>query len=251
MDFPKPFKYIWWVVAIVLCGTLIYLRRNAIITGTPQTFDTALIAIITLLILLPFFSEMTLLGVTLKRQVEEAKKEIKQDVREQVNSLRTEFQNLINISNRFNPQLFINTPPPPDTQLSTLEEQIQPILADFRRELGLIPPSQSLKSLIPSENTVLAFTSRYQIEREVTRIWNNRFQKTAPQITERPRILPIGRIVEDLVRAEVIPPALGRSIREVYAIGSPAVHGEEPTPEKMSFLNDVVPSLVATLRAIP
>jgi hypothetical protein len=82
MDFPKTFIYIWWVVAIILCGIMIYLRRDAIITGSPQTFDTALIAITALLLLLPFFSEMTLLGVTLKRQVDEAKKEIKQDVKE-------------------------------------------------------------------------------------------------------------------------------------------------------------------------
>jgi hypothetical protein len=138
-------------------------------------------------------------------------------------------------------------PPPPDTQLPTLEEQIQPILAEFRREWGITAQPQPLQSLIPTENTVLAFSSRYQIEREVRRIWSSRFQ----QDVERPRILPIVRMVEDLVRAEVIPPAVGRSIREVYAIGSPAVHGEEPTQEKIIFLNEVVPSLVSTLRGIP
>jgi hypothetical protein len=94
---------------------------------------------------------------------------------------------------------------------------------------------------------MLAFSSRYQIEREVRRIWSSRF----PQGGERPRNLPFGRIVEELVQGEIIPPQVGRTIREVYAIGSPAVHGEEPTQEKINFLNDVVPSLVSTLRAIP
>jgi hypothetical protein len=226
---------------------MIYLRRNAIISGSPQTFDTALIAIMALLLLLPFYSEMSLFGVTLKRQVDEAKQEIKQDVKEQVNSLRTEFHSLINISNRFTPQVIINPPPPSDNQLPTLEEQIQPILADFRRELGLTTQPQTLQSLIPTNNTMLAFSSRYQIEREVRRIWSSRF----PQGGERPRNLPFGRIVEELVQGEIIPPQVGRTIREVYAIGSPAVHGEEPTQEKINFLNDVVPSLVSTLRAIP
>ncbi len=100
----------------------------------------------------------------------------------------------------------------------------------------------------PSENTLLAFSSRYQIEREVTRIWNSRFRQGG---MERPRNIAFGRMVDELIRAEVMSAALGGSLREVYSIVSAAVHGEEPAGEKIAFLEGLVPQLIAALGGIP
>jgi len=128
MKFPLSFKYIWWVITVVVFGIILFLRKDVILSGSPQVFDTALIAIFAALLLLPFFSELSLLGVTIKQQLDEAKHEIKQDVKEQIHSIRAEIQNSINLSNRMN---FFVGAPPPDNQLGMLEQQIRPILDDF------------------------------------------------------------------------------------------------------------------------
>jgi hypothetical protein len=249
MQFPSKFKYFWWVLLLSGTGFLIYLRHNDIITGNIQSFDTLLLAITATLILIPFFSELTLLGVTLKQQVEETKKEIKQDLKEQVYNLRSDLQNLVNVNNHMNSQVVVGSVPlpPADNQLPALEQQIKEILTAFKKELGLNTPPHGVKDLIPSENIVIAFSSRYQVEREVRRIWNSRFTE---QKEKRIRHQPLTRVVDDLVRADIIPSAVGRSIREVYSIGSPAVHGEEPSQEQIAFLSDVAPTLVETLKNI-
>ena len=102
MKFHAIFKYIWWVVTIIAFGTILYLRKDDILGGKPQAFDTTLLAIIAALLLLPFFSELSLLGVTLKQQLDEVKKDIKQDVKEQVYSMRADIQNAVSVSNRTN-----------------------------------------------------------------------------------------------------------------------------------------------------
>ncbi len=168
---------------------------------------------------MPFFSELSLLGVTIKQQLDETKKEIKQDVKEQIYSMRAEIQNAVNVTNRTN--LYVGAPPP-DSQLVTLDD------------------------LTVSPEIVFAFSSRYHIENEVTRLYNSRFQ-----IRENERFISVGKMVDELIRAEVISSPVGRSIREVYSISSAAVHGREPSKEKIAFLKDVVPSIIETVRAIP
>lgn len=73
MQFPKWFPYIWWVLLLVGVGILIYFRWNIIATGHPQVFDTALLAIAAALVLIPFFSELSLLGFTIKQKAEDTR----------------------------------------------------------------------------------------------------------------------------------------------------------------------------------
>ncbi|MBI5677234.1 MAG: hypothetical protein HZC52_01780 [Planctomycetes bacterium] len=233
------------MLTILAFGTILFLRKDVILSGSPQAFDTALIAILAALLLMPFFSELSLLGVTIKQQLDETKKEIKQDVKEQIYSMRAEIQNAVNVSNRMN--LYVNAPPP-DSQLDTLEQQIKPILDDFRKELGIKAQAEPLGDLTPAPEIVYAFSSRYHIENEITRLYNSRFQIRE---TERERFMGVSKMVDELVRAEIISSPVGRSIREVYSISSAYVHGREPSKEKIAFLQDIVPSLIETLRAIP
>lgn len=245
MKFPNTFKYIWWIITIALFGIILFLRKDVILSGSPQVFDTALIAIFAALLLMPFFSELSLLGVTIKQQLAEAKQEIKQDVKEQIYSIRSEIQNSINVSNRMN--LFMGALPPEDNQLGTLEQQIRPILDDFRKELGIKTQPKPLDDFALDPETVYAFSSRYHIENEITRIYNSRFQIIE---NERERFVSVGKMVDELVRADIISSPLGRSIREVYSISSAAIHGREPSKEKIIFLKDLSPTLVETLKAI-
>jgi hypothetical protein len=45
-------------------------------------------------------------------------------------------------------------------------------------------------------------------------------------------------------------PRLDHAIREVYAVCSPAIHGEPVTQAQIDFVKDVGPELIAALRSI-
>ena len=251
MQFSKDIKMGWWFLTLIIGVVLLQSRWHAITSGSTQTFDTILLTAVIALALLPFFSELSIYGLSLKQYVEETKKEIKQDVKEQIFALKTDLHNAIITNNQVNPNINVyatSPPPPPDNQLSELERQIQARLEEFREELGIAASNLSAQELRPSENTTTAFSSRYMIERELRRIWRSRFQK--PVLTDSPSRISIGRMVDELVKTEIIPPSIGRSIREVYSVASPAVHGDEPSPEQITFLTDVVPPLLVTLKAI-
>jgi hypothetical protein len=187
---------------------------------------------------------LTLFGVTLKQQIEETKKELKEDLKENVTALRSELQNVVSLNSNIHPQFIMN--PPPESQLSHIRQQIEEIHAMVTREAGNGQVEQSAPIPSPTQNTMFAFATRYQLENELRRIWRSRIGNQ-PSMSDRP--LPITRIIRDLVEADLITPHVAHLIREVYAVGSAAVHGVEPTDHQLEFLRNTVPEIIQTLRA--
>ena len=111
MKFSERFKRIWWLVSFIVALILMILSWDAILSSNATSFDLGLLAVVTALAVVPLFSEFTFLGLTVKQQVEEAKKEIRQDIKEHTLALRTELQNVINVRNQVAPQFFLNNPP--------------------------------------------------------------------------------------------------------------------------------------------
>lgn len=76
MHFPRRFKYLWWFTLLVGTSFVIYLRKDFIFGNTPpQIFDTVLLAITTGIALIPFFTEFSMLGITLKQRIEDKENE--------------------------------------------------------------------------------------------------------------------------------------------------------------------------------
>jgi hypothetical protein len=99
------------------------------------------------------------------------------------------------------------------------------------------------------EDVALLFSARYNIEKELRRIAEGRgvFSGLA---SLHHRNLPIGRLAKMLADSDVIDPRLSDAIREVYAVCSPAIHGESVSQPQVSFVKDVAPGLIAALRAV-
>jgi hypothetical protein len=53
-----------------------------------------------------------------------------------------------------------------------------------------------------------------------------------------------------LSEAGVIEPGLTNAIREMYSVSSPAIHAEDVSQPKVSFVREVGPQLVGALRVI-
>ncbi len=239
-SFAKP---VWWVVVLLLTVYLILVRWNSITSDKPTSFDLALLGIVVVLILLPFISEISAFGFTVKKQIEEVKKELRQDIREEIQFLRNE----ITFSNRLTSNIFLQTGipnPPPDSALPGLREQIGEIVQQFLEARGIREiPRPSVEVVSP--NATFAFEQRYLIEREIKRIWSTRIR-----YGDFERYPPFGRMVDDLVKYELITPDLGASLKQVFAVASSIIHGDEPSREKIDFLRDVAPSIITTLKSI-
>lgn len=238
-------KSVWWIVVLLATVYLILIRWNSITSDEPTSFDLGLFSLAVVLILLPFISEISAFGFTVKKQIEEAKKELRQDIRDEVQFLRNEIS--IGITNRLISNIFFQASipyPPPDSALPNLREQIAEIVQQFLKERGIRGTPQPSAEAVPPD-AIFAFQQRYLIEKEIKRLWNTRIH-----YGDFERYPPFGRMVDDLVRHELITPSLGASLREVFAVASSIIHGDAPSQEKIDFLRDVTPRIIATLSSI-
>ena len=236
---------IWWTLSLLALLVVLALRTISVTGDHPTTFDIGLMGLVAILILLPFVSELTAFGITVKKHIEEAKKELKQNIKEEAQSVRSEIVAL-GITNRLTSNVTFQTGipnPPPDSALDEIREQISEILRQFQDQRGMRDMPRQQADI--SENTVFAFQYRYLVEREVKRIWNSRIRDG-----DVSRLPFFSKMVDDLVRYELISRGLGRSLKDVFSVASSAIHGEEPSQEKVSFLREVAPEIVAALSSI-
>lgn len=239
MKFSDKFKRNWWYLSLFVVALLLVLRWNSIYSGTATNFDVGLLAVATALVLVPIFSEFTFLGLTFKQEIESAKKEIQQEIKEVQFSLRAEIQNSNNIANSSQQIMYNN--PPPDRLLEPLTKQIIAILQETNRS-GAVPESKKHDLLLPEQVTI-AFSSRYLIEKEIRRIWETSFGKEPPR-------RGLMQLLSELIRYEIISESLAKSIQNVLSVASPIMHGESYTTEQIEFLFMVAPPLIATLESI-
>jgi hypothetical protein len=238
-------RVIWWAVVLSASIYLTVVRLSSITSDNPTSMDLGLLGLVAVLILLPFVSEISAFGFTVKKEIEEAKRELKQDIRDETQSIRSEIT-AIGIANSLTSNVYFQTGipnPPPDSALADVRDQIAEILRQFREERGLREATRPHADVPP--NTILAFQQRYLIEREVKRIWGTRVRNS-----DSGRYPPFARMVDDLIRYELITSNLGGSLREVFAVASSAIHGDEPSQEKIDFLREVAPGITATLSSI-
>lgn len=239
MKLPNWFKIVWWLVLIALLTALLAVRHEAILAGRVSVLDAATFAIWIALLLAPLFSEMSFLGIKLKREMEQLKGELTA----QIGDMRNELKAAIDVRTTVSPQF--NFPVPPnDAQLPQIERTIRDAISDAMQTAGKSAPPHP-KEVQVSEDVAFLFSIRYGLERELRRIATDR--QLLPDTRRAVAGMQLLRAVQG---AELIEPQLSHAIREVYAVCSPAVHGEEVTRAQVSFVRDVGPELIATLQAI-
>jgi hypothetical protein len=189
------------------------------------------------LLLAPLFNEVSLLGITLKQQIDELKGFVSTQVTDQ--------RNAVEVRTSINQQF---TLPANDAKLPDIETMVKTAVAAQRSAQGKTEMEPA--TLAAPADVSLLFTARYNIERELRRIAEGRQVVSGiASLVQRPPT--ISQLTRFLTQAELIEPSLANAIREVYSVCSPAIHGEQVTEAQVSFVRDVAPDLVATLRAVP
>lgn len=238
MKLPNWFKVIWWILLVLALGLLVSKRFGAISSGTATPIDAFLLLIWFAVLLLPLFKEFDFFGIKLKAEFEG----LRSDIKDQVNTLRTEIHSTIN--SQISTQFHLN--PPPDSQLSEIEDKFRKILNEVMHSQG-IRNAADLESIVTLPAGVdYLFAVRYAIEREVQRIYVERVEST-PSTPGRQPILGMAQILNAV---GLLDQGLLHVLREVYSICTPAIHGEPVSDEKLKFVKGIAPNLIMTLMAV-
>jgi hypothetical protein len=239
MKLPNWFKIAWWVLLSIVLSTFLYRRYPDMIVGRAAAADIVVFVIWVALLLAPIFSEVSLLGISLKQEIQE----FKGAMAAQLADVRSEIRNAIDVRTTISPQI-VFPPTPPDSHLPGLQMQIKAALSEALASHGIPGVEPEPVISVPRDIEYL-FAARFQIENELRRIAGFESESSRSK-----RAAPVFSLLALLSNKEVVEAGLAQSIREIYAVCSAAMHGEEITQAKLSFVKEVAPALIATLRAI-
>ena len=251
MKLPNWAKIVWWLLLLGFFTYLLSQRYDSIMSGATSATDIVIFLIFIALLSIPLFQEVDFFGVRLKREINNLRTEFK----EQIVNLKSDIQNTINMRTEISPQIQFLTPPT-DSEISSIEKRIRPLLEQVLREQGLTRPVPTPKELTVPDDANFIFPIRYTIEKELRRIWKQwqaivtEMRLWSRQVAvelERPQ--SVFQITRSLDELGIITPELSSVIREVYRTCSPAIHGEEVSQTAVGFVRDVAPGLIASLKA--
>ena len=238
MKIPNWFKLVWWLILASTLTFFLWARLPDLLAGKAAAADVAVFGVWMALLLAPIFSEVTLLGVTLKNEIEE----LKGHIATQISDVRADIRNAIDVRTTVSPTF--NLPgPPTDAQLPVIEAQVKAAVSAALAEHGRPVPTPMEVQV--SADVSYLFATRFNIESELRRLAS----RTGARTSGRPQ--PVYALSRALVDSGLLDARLGNAIREVYSVCSPAIHGEPVTEAQVSFVRDVAPELIAALRAIP
>jgi hypothetical protein len=239
MKLPNGVKIAWWLLLTGLLTVFLYHRYPDLAAGHATPADIVVFVIWIALLLAPIFSEVSLLGITLKQEIQE----LKGFVSAQVADIRSDVRNAVDIRTTVSPHFYLPAPVA-DAALPGLKANIESAVAEALAAHGVskgVPPAV----LVAPDSATLLFAARYNIELALRRIAEVR---QLPAFTMR--AVPIYILTRQLTEAGLIERRLADAIREVYAVCNSAVHGEPVTASQISFVEEVAPGLVAALRTI-
>lgn len=243
MQLPNWLKILWWLLLLGALTFFLHSRYPDLIAGKASPADIVVFLIWIALLLAPLFSEVTLLGISLKQDI----KDLKESVSTQVAEIRSEVRNAVDVRTTFSPHFNIPAPAS-DAQLPDLEARIKAALSEALATHG-VGPQKNKPTLEAPDDVALLFAARYGIERELRRIVDEHEMRTvSPDI--RRRAVPVFQLVRKLVTAEIIEPKLASAISEVYSVCSPGIHGEPVTEAQVTFVREVAPELISALKAV-
>jgi hypothetical protein len=238
MKLPNWFRVVYWVLFTGGLSTFLWLRVSDLLAGRATLFDIVAFLVWVGLLLAPLFGEIELWGLKLTQEIASVKEHV--DV--QVQSLRADIRNSVEVRSQFNPQITLMAPPT-DAQLPMIEKQIKAAVETVLKS-SHIEQKAELPPPVPEDN-LLFFQARYSIERELRRIWSAHF----PPDPQNPPLPPL-LLILTLAEAPYLTQDLANAIREVYRVCSPALHGQQVTEAQRRFVQDVTPDLLRALRAI-
>lgn len=228
MKLPNWFKITWWVILLIISGTILLQRYSDITTGKSVLADAFIFLVFVALMLLPIFSEIEFFGIKLKKGIDE----LKDEIRIKFGDIQNEIRN--NQTQTLNATFQGFGPPPPDNTLPELEANIDRILRAKLAEHGLSDETLISAGIEVPDSNIQMFKVRYNIETQLRKIWERRFEIT--DLDENKRHTPITKVMQDLLVNEMIDRNFYGILREILSICNYGVHGENLSDNQVAFV---------------
>lgn len=264
MKLPDWAKWTWWILLVVGLAAFLAFRLPDLQAGRPTMFDGIVFAVLAGLLLLPFFSEISMLGVTLKQKVDEVKAEVA--------GLRTE----IRVSNISSATINNYLTPPPDNELPRIAERLEAGVRAIEGRADIHEGSDTAAAHGTVSTSPRRPSPRYGVQVDSATHGHTSTEPgpvavsvdsaahghkaTGPEsriefvanlrtaLEFRVRRLALSTVIlsnkaqqrpnmmiEALVGTGTISADFGNALLELYSVCSPAVHGIEPTEAQYDF----------------
>lgn len=184
------------------------------------------------LLLLPLFSEMELLGVKIKKAVDSANKEIKDNI----SGIEKQIEELAITNSVANHIQIGSAVLPPEEKL---EELLQLVRSMNKKEGS---PGRPEEDEMPKDKDVYLFKVRLSIEKAV-----NELYESAGYDNDRTK-MSLAYRTEWLARHEVLDRTTANLVREVIMIANRGVHGEIVSDAYIDFVRKVYPEIKNKLK---
>ena len=215
MNIVKYLKAAWWFALLVVLSAAVWARKAAVLSGEMTGTDALLVAVWVILWMFPLVTEITVLGVSVKKEVEKATAELKGEI--------AEVRNAVMVQNSAQSNVYMAAAPPDETIerydfVKTFEDALKsprPSLSDLGKDV-----EDKVKALM---------VLRYRLEQEVNRVHELAF----PESKSKSRNF-VHRL-RQLHDAFMITDEVSRAAAEIYSIGSAAVHAQEVSEKQYQF----------------
>lgn len=243
------FKQRWWYIVLLVSSTIYILHNRNNIKQLKEFNATNLIFILWLvLLLLPLFSEMEFFGIKLKKEVEKAKDEIKEnisDIRLQIMELKVSNSNAntINFGNEFLPteQKLKDLGKEFLKNSSTSIENSSEVKSTLKFDISTVSEDVSNINFDIAEESIYLFKIRLFLEKTLTDLCEktgyNEHKSTSGML-------------KHLNRCEIINGKTAELINQIVKIANRGVHGEIISNEYINFINQVLPELLKQLKEV-
>lgn len=246
MEFSKNFRAVWWSILIICIGYYLYSRFTSLQAGQPSWFDALAFVVWIALGLGPFFKEMELFGIKLKQEVEQLRQEVSSELSEMRLSIQASQEQRQGQAQTST--VNFGFPAPLDSQLAGIQREIKQAVNEAFGQLEIPKQAAGKPPTNLPEDAQLLIEWRVAIERELRQIYRPIVVDALYQ--DRALKMPVSRLVDSLVRDQLLSPDIGRAIREVYSVCSIAVHGDEVSKAKVDFVKSTAPELMAALKQL-
>lgn len=221
------FKCIWGTVLLILGIYYICTNYKRIVVSM-NLMDKAIIAGVFVLIFLPFVSEVSLMGFSLKKEI----KNTKQEVKEGLVDLRSQIVDIKAITMQNNTQtLNIGYLPSKDEMSKILEENNEMKISEEKAIYG----SENENKFRVSDDSVYLFKVRFTLDKLIDELLN------------KEHIFSHETAIRRLKNSKLISTNLLNQIIQVRNICNRGIHGEIISKEYIAFVRKIVPNLYKQL----
>ncbi len=227
-------KNIWYCFLLLISSAYVFYYRYELYQLKTLNVRNLVFLIWIALLLLPLFSEMELLGVKIKKAVDLANREIKDNISDMEQQIEE-----LTITNSVANHIQIGSPALPSEE--KLEELLRLVRSMNKKEDS---PGSMDRDEMPQDKAVYLFTVRLEIEKAINQLYGPLGKD------EDRRRMGLLYMTRALARHQILDGMTAGLITEVVGIANRGIHGEIVSDEYINFVQQVYPEIRNKLKTL-